>query len=169
MFLPNSRRSTKLLLMADEDRDGKIDLAELAQLFETVFEANLGPGEENGDGDGESSGSENPVRSTVPSGTFPQPLRALAGSLQLLPPRERAIASEAADRSALWNVGVPGDDHTLRRVILEDGGATRESKKHKQKQSNCIRCRSSRVVIKTKDCFADTWSSRSYWSFTCAC
>ena len=53
MFLPNSRRSTKLLLMADEDRDGKIDLAELAQLFETVFEANLGPG----DGDGESSGS----------------------------------------------------------------------------------------------------------------
>ena len=52
--------------------------------------------------------------------TFPQPLRALAGSLQLLPPKESASGSEAADRSQLWNVGVPGDDHSLRRVVLED-------------------------------------------------
>ena len=99
------RVAKKLLLMADKDRDGKINLQELAQLFETVFEAN------HSDGGG-----------AAVSGTFPQPLRALAGSLQLLPPRERAIASEAAERSSLWNVGVPGDDHTLRRVLLEDNG-----------------------------------------------
>ena len=98
------RVAKKLLLMADKDRDGKINLQELAQLFETVFEANHS----------DSGGAV--------SGTFPQPLRALAGSLQLLPPRERAIASEAAERSSLWNVGVPGDDHTLRRVLLEDNG-----------------------------------------------
>ena len=82
------RVAKKLLLMADTDGDGKINLQELAQLFETVFEANHSE-----------LGSDGAV-----SGTFPQPLRALAGSLQLLPPRERAIASEAADRSSLWKL-----------------------------------------------------------------
>ena len=106
------RVATKLLLMADTDGDGRINLQELAQLFETVFEANHS----------DNSGSDGAV-----SGTFPQPLRALAGSLQLLPPRERAIASEAADRSALWNVGVPGDDHSLRRVVLEENGKGKNS------------------------------------------
>lgn len=105
------RVAKKLLLMADADGDGKINLQELAQLFETVFEANHS--DSGGDG--------------AVSGTFPQPLRALAGSLQLLPPRERAVASEAADRSSLWNVGVPGDDHSLRRVVLEDNGKGKKS------------------------------------------
>mmetsp|Transcript_27465 Transcript_27465/g.55172 ORF Transcript_27465/g.55172 Transcript_27465/m.55172 type:complete len:567 (-) Transcript_27465:2137-3837(-) len=105
------RVAKKLLLMADTDGDGKINLQELAQLFETVFEANHSE-----------LGSDGAV-----SGTFPQPLRALAGSLQLLPPRERAIASEAADRSSLWNVGVPGDDHSLRRVVLEENGRGKKS------------------------------------------
>lgn len=105
------RVANKLLLIADTDGDGKINLQELAQLFETVFEANHSD-----------SGSDGAV-----SGTFPQPLRALAGSLQLLPPRERAVASEAADRSALWNVGVPGDDHSLRRVVLEANGKGKNS------------------------------------------
>ena len=100
------RVAKKLLLIADTDGDGRINLQELAQLFETVFEAN----HSDNDGDG------------AVSGTFPQPLRALAGSLQLLPPRERAIASEAAERSSLWNIGVPGDDHSLRRVVLEESG-----------------------------------------------
>jgi ribonuclease Z len=73
--------------------------------------------------------------------TFPQPLRALAGSLQLLPPRERANASDAADRTAPWNVGVPGDDHTLRRVVLEygddaddDGGKTTTTTTTRERQ-----------------------------------
>eukprot|EP00985_Skeletonema_marinoi_P006829 scaffold2995_cov140-Skeletonema_marinoi.AAC.12 len=105
------RVAKKLLLMADTDGDGKINLQELAQLFETVFEANHSE-----------LGSDGAV-----SGTFPQPLRALAGSLQLLPPRERAVASEAADRSSLWNVGVPGDDHSLRRVVLEENGRGKKS------------------------------------------
>ncbi|KAL7552099.1 hypothetical protein ACHAWF_015311 [Thalassiosira exigua] len=125
------RVAGKLMLMADTDGDERINLQELAQLFETVFEANLGPSEERDD-----EANSDPER--VPSGKFPQPLRALAGSLQLLPPRERAIASEAAEKSALWNVGVPGDDHTLRRVILEDGGGPGASKKKKQNQSNSL-------------------------------
>jgi len=129
------RVARKLLLMADTDGDEMIDLKELAQLFETVFEANLGStmGSDNNTTQTDGKGS-------VPSGTFPQPLRALAGSLQLLPPRERAIASEAAERSALWNVGVPGDDHTLRRVVLEDGDneAISTKNKKKQKQSNTL-------------------------------
>ena len=111
------RVANKLLLMADADGDGKINLQELAQLFETVFEANHSDSSGGGDG--------------AVSGTFPQPLRALAGSLQLLPPRERAIASDAADRSSLWNVGVPGDDHSLRRVVLEDNNG-------KGKKSNTL-------------------------------
>eukprot|EP00580_Thalassiosira_gravida_P018622 CAMPEP_0201663872 /NCGR_PEP_ID=MMETSP0494-20130426/5528_1 /ASSEMBLY_ACC=CAM_ASM_000839 /TAXON_ID=420259 /ORGANISM="Thalassiosira gravida, Strain GMp14c1" /LENGTH=625 /DNA_ID=CAMNT_0048142545 /DNA_START=367 /DNA_END=2244 /DNA_ORIENTATION=+ len=127
------RVAGKLLLMADTDGDEKINLRELAQLFETVFEANLGTATDDNDeqstanennGDAQSENDTTKLKSSVPSGTFPQPLRALAGSLQLLPPRERAMASDAADRSALWNVGVPGDDHTLRRVILEEDGDT---------------------------------------------
>jgi ribonuclease Z len=109
------RVARKLLLMADTDGDGKINLQELAQLFETVFEANLGTAIADG------TSLDKTEKHRVHSGQFPQHLRALAGSLQLLPPRERALASEAAERSALWNMGVPGDDHTLRRVILESG------------------------------------------------
>mmetsp|Transcript_19833 Transcript_19833/g.42557 ORF Transcript_19833/g.42557 Transcript_19833/m.42557 type:complete len:596 (+) Transcript_19833:154-1941(+) len=130
------RVARKLLLMADTDGDKRINLQELAQLFDTVFEANLGS-TENGDELFEDGNSTTKRKSMVPSGTFPQPLRALAGSLQLLPPRERAIASEAAERSALWNVGVPGDDHTLRRVILEDGDEA-SMKKKKRKKSNSL-------------------------------
>jgi len=138
------RVAKKLLLLADADNDGKINLQELAQLFETVFEANLGSDDEQGTDDDTETihiGTDSPIKhkSDLPSGMFPQPLRALAGSLQLLPPRERALASEAADRSALWNVGVPGDDHTLRRVILEDGGGDTDGEKRKKsKQSQTI-------------------------------
>ena len=124
------RVAKKLMLLTDLNGDEMINLQELAQLFETVFEANLGPVDDNG-----AQSDNDEERSRVPSGTFPQPLRALAGSLQLLPPRERAIASEAAEKSALWNVGVPGDDHTLRRVILEDGGDSAGTKKKKQSNS----------------------------------
>jgi len=144
------RVAGKLLLMADMDGDEMINLQELAQLFETIFEANLGSPVADSeqitmDGqNGESQNSTIEKRRRVPSGKFPQPLRALAGSLQLLPPRERSIASEAADKSVLWNVGVAGDDHTLRRVILEDGESSAEEsggkkkKKKKQKQSNSL-------------------------------
>mmetsp|Transcript_26506 Transcript_26506/g.63589 ORF Transcript_26506/g.63589 Transcript_26506/m.63589 type:complete len:590 (+) Transcript_26506:45-1814(+) len=128
------RVARKLLLMADPDKDEKINLQELGQLFETVFEANLGS---NTTDDEQLHNNNNTQRKNrVPSGTFPQPLRALAGSLQLLPPRERATASEAAERSTLWNVGVPGDDHTLRRVILEDGDSS--STKNKKRKSNSL-------------------------------
>jgi ribonuclease Z len=127
------RVAGKLLLMADEDGDGRINLMDLAELFETVFEANLGTTMDNGDGGGGRSDPDDDAdadadattttkrRRGVAGGKFPQPLRALAGSLQLLPPRERANATDAADRTATWHVGVPGDDHTLRRVILENG------------------------------------------------
>mmetsp|Transcript_20726 Transcript_20726/g.21015 ORF Transcript_20726/g.21015 Transcript_20726/m.21015 type:complete len:477 (-) Transcript_20726:70-1500(-) len=142
------RVAQKLLLMADKDGDEMINLQELAQLFETVFEANLGSSaptamDEDSNPLSNGTGTTNTTKGNgkfrVPSGTFPQPLRALAGSLQLLPPRERAIASE--ERSSLWNVGVPGDDHTLRRVILEDGdneasGSSANNKKKKKKQKN---------------------------------
>lgn len=101
------RVARKLLILADLNRDGKVNLGELALLFETIFHANV----DSEEGDEPSNVS-----------TFPQPLRALAGSLQLLPPKESASAPDAASRSELWNVGVAGDDHTLRRVILEDGG-----------------------------------------------
>lgn len=104
------RVARKLLILADCDRDGKVNLGELAMLFETIFRANV-------DTDGSSTNISDVRRNTA---TFPQPLRALAGSLQLLPPTER-YAPEVADKSELWNVGVPGDDHTLRRVVLEDG------------------------------------------------
>lgn len=117
------RVARKLLILADADGDGKINLQELAQLFETVFEANVGSEVSSAD------------EVTNPTGTFPQPLRALAGSLQLIPPKERSTAPDAADRSALWNVGVAGDDHTLRRVILEDGSGNGSKKKSKQSQS----------------------------------
>ncbi|KAL7522875.1 hypothetical protein ACHAWX_007631, partial [Stephanocyclus meneghinianus] len=123
------RVARKLLILADGDGDGKINLHELAQLFEVVFEASVGTGSvEN-----EITAVEDTKRK-VPTGMFPQPLRALAGSLQLLPPKERSTAPEAANRSALWNVGVPGDDHTLRRVILEDCSDSTSKKKARQSQ-----------------------------------
>ena len=52
--------------------------------------------------------------------TFPQPLRALAGSLQLLPPTEGLEAADA-ERASEWHRGVPGDDHSLRQVQLGNG------------------------------------------------
>ena len=85
------RVATKLYLLADADEDGQVSLPELAGLFDVV-------------------------RSAPDAETFPQPLRALAGSLQLLPPSESAAATSAADRSTAWHIGVPGDDHTLRTV-----------------------------------------------------
>ena len=85
------RVATKLYLLADADEDGQVSLPELAGLFDVV-------------------------RSAPDAETFPQPLRALAGSLQLLPPSESAAAASAADRSQEWHIGVSGDDHTLRTV-----------------------------------------------------
>jgi ribonuclease Z len=135
------RVAKKLLLMADIDGDGRINLQELAQLFETIFEANLGVSQSEDIDDNDDDAT---TKYRVPSGKFPQPLRALAGSLQLLPPRERTDASEAANRSELWNMGVPGDDHTLRRVILEDGddkyaiSSDTKTTKQRKKQSNSL-------------------------------
>jgi len=93
------RVATKLLMLADADQDGKISLPELAGMFETVHNA----------------GKEGQQE------TFPQPLRALAGSLQLLPPSE---AEAFSSRTEEWHLGVPGDDHTLRQVTIEDGRLT---------------------------------------------
>ena len=90
------RVATKLLLLADKNHDGRVNLRELAEMFDTLHAA---PRIE----------------------TFPQPLRALAGSLQLLPPTEGKQVAEAASIASDWHVGVPGDDHTLRRVELEKG------------------------------------------------
>ncbi|KAL3904595.1 MAG: hypothetical protein SGILL_010004, partial [Bacillariaceae sp.] len=101
------RIATKLLLLADEDQDGKVTMTELAKLFDTVYSANTQHPDNNGDDN---------VKEVE---TFPQPLRALAGSLQLLPAVEGNHAAEAASKTLEWNIGVPGDDHTLRRVELE--------------------------------------------------
>jgi ribonuclease Z len=92
-----NRVATKLLLLADVDGDGRVNLMELSNLFDTVQRA-------------QNSSPE----------TFPQPLRALAGSLQLLPPGVGKDASEA-EHAAEWHVGVPGDDHTLRLVDIGKG------------------------------------------------
>ena len=98
------RIATKLLLMADPDGDGRVSLSELANLFDTVHAANVAD-----------------ARGGQPVETFPQPLRALAGSLHLLPAIEGRTVSEAASEASEWNIGIPGDDHTLRRVELEKG------------------------------------------------
>eukprot|EP00532_Pseudo-nitzschia_australis_P012814 CAMPEP_0168207412 /NCGR_PEP_ID=MMETSP0140_2-20121125/1495_1 /TAXON_ID=44445 /ORGANISM="Pseudo-nitzschia australis, Strain 10249 10 AB" /LENGTH=642 /DNA_ID=CAMNT_0008133689 /DNA_START=119 /DNA_END=2047 /DNA_ORIENTATION=- len=92
------RVATKLLLLADQDHDGRVGLMELASMFDTVQKAQSG---------------------SVDTHTFPQPLRALAGSLQLLPPTEGTEVAVAANKALNWHIGVPGDDHTLRRVELE--------------------------------------------------
>jgi ribonuclease Z len=105
------RIATKLLLLADADQDGKISLTELTNLFDTVYAANM---KINKDDDSK-------VRLENSIETFPQPLRALAGSLQLLPAVEGNDAVLAASKTREWNLGVPGDDHTLRRVELEKG------------------------------------------------
>lgn len=91
-----NRVASKLLLLADLDGDGRINLSELAGLFDVVH------------------------RAQRPSGTFPQPLRALAGSLQLLPPVEGKAITDA-ERAIEWHIGVPGDDHTLRYVSIGHG------------------------------------------------
>mmetsp|Transcript_32265 Transcript_32265/g.32623 ORF Transcript_32265/g.32623 Transcript_32265/m.32623 type:complete len:458 (-) Transcript_32265:333-1706(-) len=102
-----SRVATKLLLLADVNEDGKLTLPELKTLFDTVQEAT-------------SITTTTPTKSLpVVHQTFPQPLRALAGSLQLLPPSEGTKSQEAANVALNYNVGVPGDDHTLRRVELK--------------------------------------------------
>lgn len=96
-----ARVAKKLLLMADEDGDGRISLAELGEMFETVHQA-----------------SHNPD-------VFPRPLRALAGSLQLLPPTGgRSSVAEASSLTSQWHLGVPGDDHTLRQVAIDGGKLT---------------------------------------------
>ena len=131
------RVARKLLLLADLDHDGKVNLGELAMLFETIFRANVDNHHHNNNTmtvNGEIWNVNDNLVTAVD--TFPQPLRALAGSLQLLPPKERA-SPEAADRSQLWNVGVPGDDHTLRRVMLEDNSSDvgKNSKSNKKTSS----------------------------------
>jgi len=90
------RVATKLLHLADKNHDGRVDIQELAGMFETVHEAGRVE-------------------------TFPQPLRALAGSLQLLPPTEGTEVATAVNKASNWHIGVPGDDHTLRKVDLEQG------------------------------------------------
>ena len=110
-----SRVATKLMLLADEDGDGRISLMELAGMFETVYDANNGGRQLQSDGDNMSTSSKRT------SSTFPQPLRALAGSLQLLPPTEGTGVAEytASNRTAdEWHMGVPGDDHTLLQVSI---------------------------------------------------
>jgi len=97
------RVATKLLLLADKNLDGSIDLQELAGMFDTVQNANANA----------AAGSK--------VETFPLPLRALAGSLQLLPPTEGTEVATAASKAADWHVGVPGDDHSLKTVELEKG------------------------------------------------
>lgn len=86
------RVASKLLLLADVDGDGRINLADFAGLFDALQRAPSTP-------------------------TFPRPLRALAGSLQLLPPTE-GLSVLDAERAAEWHVGVPGDDHTLRHLKI---------------------------------------------------
>jgi ribonuclease Z len=111
------RIATKLLLMADPDGDGRVSLPELANLFDTVYSATTGKGATvNADGKDHVKGG-----GIVPVDTFPQPLRALAGSLHLIPAIEGRDVAEAASKTTNWNLGIPGDDHTLRRVELEKG------------------------------------------------
>mmetsp|Transcript_43377 Transcript_43377/g.98050 ORF Transcript_43377/g.98050 Transcript_43377/m.98050 type:complete len:554 (-) Transcript_43377:196-1857(-) len=99
------RVASKLLLLADQDGDGKVDLAELAGVFDAVHRSQHGSAEVEG--------------GAAPS-TFPQPLQALAGSLQLLPPSVGKLVADA-ERAHEWHVGVPGDDHTLRHVSIGGG------------------------------------------------
>ena len=111
------RTATKLLLMADKDRNGLISLEELAGLFETIFNATSNNTTQNDDGDNyNNQKKKNKKPNNVE--TFPQPLLAMAGSLQLIPAIEGREALEAASKTQNWNIGVPGDDHTLRRVQL---------------------------------------------------
>jgi len=100
------RIATKLLVLADHDQDGKVSLDELAKLFDTVYNANKAQQPDD-------------IDRGITVETFPQPLRALAGSLQLVPAIEGNQAVIAASKTLEWNIGVPGDDHTLRRVELE--------------------------------------------------
>ena len=108
------RIATKLLLMADPDGDGRVSLPELANLFDTMYAANMPKGAGSAD-----NNYNNDTSNTIP--TFPQPLLALAGSLQLIPAVEGSDVTKAASRAINWNLGIPGDDHTLRRVELENG------------------------------------------------
>jgi ribonuclease Z len=109
------RIASKLLLMADTDMDGRVSLVELAELFETIYGATTKKSQKDSStGEGSENGGVK---------TFPQPLMALAGSLQLVPFGEgrREVTDAALPPDAEWNIGVPGDDHTLRRVVLDDG------------------------------------------------
>jgi ribonuclease Z len=120
-----SRVATKLLLLADVDGDGKISLPELAAMFDTVQKATTTTTTTTVTvvsaliTDNENNSEVEIVKEPTPS-TFPQPLRALAGSLQLLPPTEGTVSSQAANKAINYNIGVPGDDHTLRKVQLNN-------------------------------------------------
>ena len=111
------RVATKLQLLADLDKDGRITLSECAELLDLIYKAGTGV-RENDEHQPKNSDIE-AIDGITQMEMFPQPLLALAGSLQLLPPTEKMDGAAAASKTDQWNVGVPGDDHSLRRVILE--------------------------------------------------
>lgn len=113
-----SRVASKLLLLADTDGDGRISLPELAGMFEAVYDANTNGG---GQDDDNNDNDDNAPNSNARPSTFPKPLRALAGSLQLLPPTEGTNVLTASGKTSEWHLGVPGDDHTLRQVAIGKG------------------------------------------------
>jgi ribonuclease Z len=113
-----ARVATKLLMLTDEDGDGRISLPELAAMFDTVRDANSSMGKKSAANDTASTTDDNDSRR---SATFPKPLRALAGSLQLLPPTEGTNTITASNKTSQWHLGVPGDDHTLRHVSIGQG------------------------------------------------
>ena len=76
-----NRVASKLLMLADVDGDGRINLSELAALFDVVQSSSR----------------------AQTAATFPTPLSALAGSLQLLPPSVGAAPSRCQVR--LWRRG----------------------------------------------------------------
>eukprot|EP00529_Nitzschia_sp_RCC80_P010377 CAMPEP_0113452118 /NCGR_PEP_ID=MMETSP0014_2-20120614/6684_1 /TAXON_ID=2857 /ORGANISM="Nitzschia sp." /LENGTH=759 /DNA_ID=CAMNT_0000343485 /DNA_START=213 /DNA_END=2489 /DNA_ORIENTATION=+ /assembly_acc=CAM_ASM_000159 len=119
------RIASKLLLMADTDMDGRVSLIDLATLFETIYGATTTTDSTAAaavdDNDKTSKNKKKGVK------TFPQPLMALAGSLQLVPAvagGRRDVTDAALPPDAKWNIGVPGDDHTLRRVVIDEGKLT---------------------------------------------
>eukprot|EP00529_Nitzschia_sp_RCC80_P010297 CAMPEP_0113524778 /NCGR_PEP_ID=MMETSP0014_2-20120614/46392_1 /TAXON_ID=2857 /ORGANISM="Nitzschia sp." /LENGTH=761 /DNA_ID=CAMNT_0000422901 /DNA_START=164 /DNA_END=2445 /DNA_ORIENTATION=+ /assembly_acc=CAM_ASM_000159 len=116
------RIASKLLLMADTDMDGRVSLIDLATLFETIYGATTTTDSTVTDDDDDDDKTSKNKKKGVK--TFPQPLMALAGSLQLVPAvagGRRDVTDAALPPDAKWNIGVPGDDHTLRRVVIDEG------------------------------------------------